>query len=492
VGKSLLATALCRIFHQDGLRVAPFKAQNMSLNAAVTPDGGEIGRAQAVQAQAACVRPTVEMNPILLKPEGGMRSQVVVMGKSVGSMTWSEYQRGKAEWVSIVGNCIAELRREFDLVVIEGAGSPAEINLRGQDIVNMHVATVANAPVLMVGDIDRGGVFAHLAGTLELLTPDERARVGGFVINKFRGDAALLKAGLDFLESRYRLPVLGIVPFVERLRIAEEDSVALQNRAWRLSPSHRNLGIAVIRLPSISNYDDFSALEHEPGVALSYVDYAEAIARADLAIVPGSKSTMSDLAWLRSRRLDRALLARAEAGGPILGICGGCQMLGETIHDPAQVESCEREVHGLALLPLTTRFEPTKRTARVRANISSESILLDGISGQIDAYEIHMGRTQLRAGATSPFRIVSRNGESCDSPDGAISANRLTIGTMLHGIFENDSLRTAMLNWLRRRKGLRQVDCGPIASRNSEYDRLANAVRVALDLAAIKRLAGIP
>jgi len=490
VGKSLLTAALCRIFRQDGLRVAPFKAQNMALNAAVTPRGGEIGRAQAVQAEAAGIAPTVEMNPILLKPEGGMRSQVVVMGKSLGSMTWSEYQRKRAEWVTIVDDCIAKLRREFDVIVIEGAGSPAEINLRGQDLVNMHVAAVAEAPVMLVGDIDRGGVFAHLAGTMELLQPDERARIAGFVINKFRGDPALLKPGLDYLESRYRVPVLGVVPFVQRLRIAEEDSVALDNRSQMASGADE-LQIAIIRFPGISNYDDFSALEHEPGVAVSYVDSADDLAAADLVILPGSKSTMNDLAWLRRLGIDRALVERSSAGAPTLGICGGCQMLGEQILDPERIESSERAAPGLGLLPLTTLFETTKRTTQVHARIDAASFLGDGATGQIDAYEIHMGRTQAQSGTPSPFRVVSRNGEGCDAADGAIGPGGTTVGTMLHGIFENHRVQAAMLNSLRARKGLAATDGRSVASREVEYDRLADAVRTSLDLAAIRRIAGI-
>ena len=488
VGKSLLTAALCRIFRQDGFHVAPFKAQNMALNAAVAPGGGEIGRAQAVQAEAAGIPPTVEMNPILLKPEGGMRSQVVVMGKSAGSMTWSEYQGKRSEWVAIVDDCIARLRREFDVIVIEGAGSPAEINLRGQDLVNMHVAAVAEAPVLLVGDIDRGGVFAHLAGTMEVLPQDERARIAGFVINKFRGDAALLKTGLDYLTSRYCIPVLGVVPFVEHLRIAEEDSVALENRSRRAS-AEDDIQIMVIRLPSISNYDDFSALEHEAGVAVSYVDSADGFGRADLVIIPGSKSTTNDLAWLRREGIDRALAKRAIEDGRILGICGGCQMLGEKILDPEQVESSEREVRGLGLLPLITHFQPAKRTTQVHARIDAASFLGDATTGQVDAYEIHMGRT--RSGAPSPFRIISRNGESCDAPDGAISGSGTTVGTMLHGIFENDRVRAAMLTSLRARKGISAIEGAPVASRNAEYDRVADTVRAALDMTALKRIVGL-
>ncbi len=493
VGKSLLTAALCRIFHQDGLRVAPFKAQNMALNAAVTPDGAEIGRAQAVQAEAACVPPIVEMNPILLKPEGGMRSQVVIMGKPAGSMTWSEYQRMRPDLVRIIDDCIARLRREFEIVVIEGAGSPAEINLRSQDFVNMHVATAAEAPVLLVGDIDRGGVFAHLVGTMELLAAEERVRIAGFVINKFRGDTSLLKPGLDYLETRCGIPVAGVVPYVERLRIAEEDSVALEQRRRMPSEDTDEIQIAIIRLPSIANYDDFSALEHEPGVAVSYADSADAIAGSDLAIVPGSKSTMSDLAWIRCHGFDRALLARSHAGRLTLGICGGCQMLGTKIEDPDLIEAARREADGLGLLPLITRFGRDKRTTQVRATIDAASFLGTASSvGEIDAYEIHMGRTSASDGVATPFRIISRNGEACSAPDGAISADGTTIGTMLHGIFENDRIRVAMLSELRKRKGLpSQVEKSEVVSREAEYERLAGVVRTSLNMALVKRIAAI-
>jgi adenosylcobyric acid synthase len=492
VGKSLLTVALCRILHEDGYRVAPFKAQNMALNAAVTSTGGEIGRAQAVQAEAACIAPTVEMNPILLKPEGGMRSQVVILGRSAGSMTWGEYQKMRAALIRTVDDCIAKLRAAFDVVVIEGAGSPAEINLRSQDLVNMHVAEVAEAPVLLIGDIERGGVFAHLAGTLELLPPAERARIAGLVINKFRGDAALLKPGLDFLESRYQLPILGVVPFVERLRIAEEDSVALEDRRSAPSQGAGELQIVVVRLPGISNYDDFSALEHEPDVVLSYVDGEQAIRRADLVIIPGSKTTMRDLAWLRRLGLDRPITERAEAGCLTLGICGGCQMLGERIEDPEGVESERRATAGLGLLPLTTRFERAKRTTQVRATVYSASFI-GARSGaeELSGYEIHLGRTIAAKGAASPFRIISRNGEPCDAPDGAISPNHASVGTMLHGIFENDWVRAALLSSLRKRKGLAEPEGPLVASRDAEYGRLAAVVRTSLDIAAVKRISRI-
>ena len=492
VGKSLLTAALCRILHEDGYRVAPFKAQNMALNAAVTSTGGEIGRAQAVQAEAACIAPTVEMNPILLKPEGAMRSQVVILGRSTGSMTWSEYQNMRAALIRTVDDCIAKLRAAFDVVVIEGAGSPAEINLRSQDLVNMHVAAAADAPVLLIGDIERGGVFAHLAGTLELLPPEERARIAGLVINKFRGDAALLKGGLDYLEARYQLPVLGVVPFLERLRIAEEDSVALEGRRPALSQGAGELQIAIVRLPSISNYDDFSALEHEPRVVVSYVEGEQAIRRADLVIVPGSKSTMRDLAWLRRLGLDRPIRERAEAGCLTLGICGGCQMLGERIEDPEGVESEQRATDGLGLLPLTTHFERAKRTTQVRATVDSVSFVgVRSGAGEVNGYEIHMGRTIAVKGAASPFRIISRNGKPCDAPDGALSSNHATVGTMLHGIFENDGVRAALLSSLWNRKGLPEPEGPLVASRDAQYGRLAAVVRTSLDIAAVKRISGI-
>jgi adenosylcobyric acid synthase len=491
VGKSLLTAAMCRLFRREGLRVAPFKAQNMALNAAVTPSGGEIGRAQAVQAEAAGIEPTIEMNPILLKPEGGMRSQVVMLGRSAGSMTWSEYQAMRSELIGIVDDCIARLRRDFDLVVIEGAGSPAEINLTGQDLVNMHVARAADAPVLLIGDIDRGGVFAHLAGTFDLLAPADRARIAGFVINKFRGDRDLLKPGLDFLQARCGVPVLGVVPYIERLRIAEEDSVALEDRSRGVSPSSEAVRIAIVRLPRISNYDDFSALEHEPGVSVSYVESPEAIADADLVIVPGSKHTTGDLSWMRGAGLDEALMRRAAAGGLILGICGGCQMLGRRIEDPDSVESSARETEGLAMLPIVTRFEPVKRTTRVRA-IGCPSPLFGDFTGELDAYEIHMGRIAAIEEAAAPFRILSRNGEACDAPDGAIAPGRAVVGTMLHGIFENDGLRRAMLTAIRARRGIRApAGLQGVPSRESEYDRLADAVGRSLDMAAIRRIAGI-
>lgn len=490
VGKSLLVTALCRIFRDDGLRVAPFKSQNMALNSYVTRDGREIGRAQAVQAQAARIEPTAGMNPILLKPEPGTRSQVVLMGKPIGSMPWSDYCAMMPSLRGIVRECLDTLRTSYDLVVIEGAGSPAEINLRGTDIVNMHVAEIAEAPVLLVGDIDRGGVFAHLAGTMDLLAADERRRVAGFLINKFRGDAALLAPGLDFLRQRFGVPVLGVVPYVDKLRIADEDSVGLEARSRR-APTASELYIAVVRLPAISNYDDFLALEHEPGVALRFVESAEELAGADLVIIPGTKSTVADFKWMRREGIADAIAARARRGESILGICGGCQMLGDGIEDPEGVESHERVASGLGLLPLRTRFARGKLTARVIARATAPSFLADGSGDEVSGYEIHMGAVERIDAARPAFTIVSRGDAAGEYPDGAISADGNTIGTMIHGIFENGSLRAALLRTLRERRRMTRPAPSDVATPDAEYDRLAAAVRASIDLAQLRRIIGI-
>ena len=323
VGKSLIVTALCRYFAQRGLKVAPFKSQNMALNSFVTPSGHEIGRAQAVQAEAARVVPTADMNPILIKPEGDSRSQIVVLGKSRGSMSAREYQMLKPELRGTIGDSLRRLREAHDIVVIEGAGSPAEINLKAYEIVNMHVAKAADAPVLLVGDIDRGGVFAAFVGTLELLEPDERARVAAFVVNKFRGDVSLLRPGLDYLSGRTGIPVLGVLPYVPRLRIADEDSLALEDRRGRAPGGAERVDIAVVRLPRISNYDDFAPLEHEADVVVRFVERPDELAGADLVVLPGTKNTLGDLAWLRKSGMADVISRRAAAKGLGFGLSSG-------------------------------------------------------------------------------------------------------------------------------------------------------------------------
>jgi adenosylcobyric acid synthase len=494
VGKSLLVTALCRLFHRAGLRVAPFKSQNMALNSAVTHDGLEIGRAQAVQADAAGIVATVDMNPILLKPEGERRSQVVVLGRPIGSLNAADYHAYKPELSRVIAASLARLRAAYDLVVIEGAGSPAEINLKQNEIVNMHVAKLADAPVLLAGDIDRGGVFAAFVGTLELLEPDERDRIAAFVVNKFRGDLSLLEPGLRMLTERTRKPVLGVVPYVHGLRIADEDSVSLDHRAARRRPPASQLDVTVVRLPRIANYDDVEALEHEPGMTVRFVDRPAELYESDLVILPGSKNTTADLAWLRATGLAEVITARAASGAPILGICGGCQMLGERIEDPYGVESSESHVAGLGLLPIATRFARDKRTTQVTAHAASPSFLTAGdeFVEPVAGYEIHMGAIEPTAPVARAFALDTRNGARVTALDGAISGGGSIVGTMLHGLFENDALRARTLAFLRGRRGL-PAPARPvrIPTKHAEYDRLEAAVRGGLDCDLLWRIVGL-
>lgn len=494
VGKSLIAAGLCRFFRQEGLRVLPFKAQNMALNAFVTPDGGEISRAQAVQAEAAGAVPHVDMNPILLKPERDNASQVVVLGRSIGSMTALEYHARKPELRTIIAGCLDRLRRRCDVLVIEGAGSPAEVNLNAHEIVNMHVAQVANARVLLTGDIDKGGVFAALVGTLDLLEPEERQLISGFIINKFRGDPSLLTPGLEFLMARTGIPVVGVLPFVRGLRIADEDSVSLDHRSHSGRAAHNETEIAVVRLPHVSNHDDIQPLDHEPGVVVRFVDNARDLAGADLVVLPGSKSTASDLAWMRRTGVAQAICERAARAEPILGLCGGCEMLGAEILDPDGIESAEANAAGLDLLPLRTRFERTKITAQVGAIRSADSFLTAGLhdAEEVRGYEIHMGRIELLPGARAVFTLQSRNSERTELPDGAVSSDGAVVGTMLHGIFENDNIRRGLLSALRRRRGMADpVEPHAIPSKDTEYDRVAAMLREHLDLPLLRRIAGL-
>jgi len=492
-GKSLMATALCRIFAQDGLRVAPFKAQNMSLNSFVTPDGGEFGRAQAVQADAARVAPVVEMNPILLKPEGGRRSQVVVMGKPMRVASAREYYTLKPTLWPLVAQALDKLRARYDVVVIEGAGSPAEINLKEHEIVNMRVARYADAPVLLVGDIDRGGVFASLYGTMALLEPQERALIKAFVINKFRGDPTLLDPGLDMLRQRTGVPFAGVVPYFTDIHIPEEDSLGLDTPQSQ-SGAHGNqdgalLDIAVIRLPHIANFDDFDPLRQEPGARLRYISAAAELDAPDLIALPGSKTTVADLEWLRRQRLDRAIIERRSAGTPLIGICGGYQMLGRRILDPDGVESDKPETVGLGLLPLITIFAAEKTTHQVRAKVTAHSgLLADSADVDIVGYEIHMGRTSGESAAA--FRITERSGEPTSSPDGALDAEGLTLGTYMHGLFHNHSLRRALLMRLAQRKGV-ALPPGAILDLDREYDKLAALARRSVDMRMVYDMVGL-
>lgn len=497
VGKSLLTAALCRIFAAAGYRVAPFKSQNMSLNAAVAGDGGEIGRAQAAQAEAAGVPPSVDHNPILLKPEADDRSQVIVMGRAVASVRFTEYARMLPGLVPTVAACLERLRRAHDVVVIEGAGSPAEINLAGVDIVNMRMARMADAPVLLVGDIDRGGVFAAFVGTLALLDAADRVRVAGFIINKFRGDRALLAPGLDDLTARTSVPVLGVVPYIaERLMPAEDSLDLLEHGSLEGAPNPPGGGrsacvdIVVVRLPRIANFDDFEPLAREPGVRVRFVREPAELACADLIVLPGTKSTVADLQWLRERGFAEAVSAAAAAGRPVLGICGGFQMLGAWVRDPAHVESQHDSVPGLALLPSVTTFVGDKMTVQVRARVTAAAGFLAGAAGvTLHAYEIHAGRTD-RGGAPAVFEYLARGGAVTDDGDGAVNARGNVVGTYLHGLFASDGVRRAMLEALVPRGG----HGGEAAWRSPNadpYDRLAALVAPAIDLRAIGDLVSI-
>ncbi|HEY3186659.1 MAG TPA: cobyric acid synthase [Solirubrobacteraceae bacterium] len=490
VGKSLLAAAFCRLFAREGRRVAPFKAQNMSLNASVTSDGGEIGRAQAAQAEAAGVEPTVDMNPILLKPEDDRVSQLVVRGRAVGRVSFLEYRARQPALAPVVADSLARLRATHDLVVIEGAGSPAEINLRDADVVNMHVARLAAAPVLLVGDIDRGGVFAALVGTLALLDREDRERVAGLIINRLRGDSAVLAPALPELHARTGVPVLGVVPWIDERIVPAEDSLDLAETP--AGPSSATLDLAVVRLPRIANFDDFEWLADEPGVRVRWVTSPVALAGADLVILPGSKSTMPDLAWLRERGLAEAVVARARGGGAVLGVCGGFQMLGDVLHDPDDVESRDGSMPGLGLLPVRTTFARVKTTRRVQARALARTGPFAGARDLVfEAYEIHAGVTHATADVIRPFALIARGGVSTDIPEGAGDALGTVTGTYLHGIFACGAVRRSLLAWLAEHAG-RPVHpaWGENRPRGWRWDRLADIVAASLDMKAIGRLVG--
>lgn len=491
VGKSVLGTALCRIFAQDGYRVAPFKAQNMSLNSFVTREGGEMGRAQVVQAEAAYIEPHVDMNPILLKPTGDKGSQVILHGKPLQNFTAREYYRQKSKlWNEVVAS-LERLREQYEIIVIEGAGSPAEVNLRATDIVNMSVALYARSPVLLVGDIDLGGVFAWLVGTLELISEEERKLVKGLIINKFRGDVSLLAPGLEFLEKRTNKPVLGVIPYFRDIQIEEEDSVSLDRRERSVAPG---LDIAVIRLPRISNFTDFHALAAMNGVSLRYVTRSDALGTPDVVILPGTKNTLADLMTLKEGGLLKAIRAAYKSGAYVIGICGGFQMLGREVRDPFHTESSLESVEGLGLLDVITTINPGKMTAQARARVLDPDRFF-GFSGELTGYEIHHGETKLSENAQPLFEIVQRAGEVVHIQDGAFSSDSRVWGTYLHGLFDNDAFRLAFINHIRREKGLELVDVESNFQfdyeKQRQYDLLARCVREHLDMGKVYEIAGL-
>lgn len=468
-GKSLLCAGLCRIFAQDGYRVAPFKSQNMALNSYVTKDGLEMGRAQVVQAQAAGKEPDVRMNPILLKPCSDTGSQVIVNGEVRGQMSAAAYFGMKKTLIPDILEAYNGLAQENDIIVIEGAGSPAEINLRENDIVNMGLAELVDAPVLLAGDIDRGGVFAQLYGTVALLTPQEQARIGGLLINKFRGDEAILCPGLTMLEEKTGIPVLGVVPYL-RVDIDDEDSLSSRLEQNKVK---KPLDVAVIRLPRVSNFTDFSLLDEHPMMGVRYVSTVKELGVPDLLILPGTKSTIGDLLWLRQNGLETAICKLVSQGVPVLGICGGYQMLGQTLCDPSGSEgggSCR----GLGLLPVDTVFSSQKRRTRVQAVVTAVPFA----GAQLDGYEIHTGQTQVHG----PAFCRLENGQE----DGCVSGH--VFGTYLHGLFDTGALTQKLAAYLCACKG---IDCEQAltlthaAYQEEQFDQLAEGMRKALNLKAI-------
>ena len=474
-GKSLLCGALCRIFKQDGYRVAPFKSQNMALNSYVTADGLEMGRAQVMQAQAAGVEPDVRMNPILLKPCSDTGSQVIVKGEVRGQMSAADYFKMKKSLIPEILEAYESLAAENDIIVIEGAGSPAEINLKADDIVNMGLAKLVDAPVLLAGDIDRGGVFAQLYGTVALLEKEEAARIKGLIINKFRGDVSILLPGLSMLEEKTGISVIGVVPYLQ-VDVDDEDSLApfLTQKEVK-----KTIDAAVIRLPKISNFTDFAPLDAHTIIGVRYVEQARELGEPDLVILPGTKSTMADLLWMRQNGLEAAILKLVAKDVPILGICGGYQMLGERLSDPDGVED-GGEMRGMGLLPIRTVFQRKKTRTRV-----SGAVEVDAFYGaKLEGYEIHNGQTQ---GAAAPFCRFADG-----TADGCVQGN--IFGTYLHGLFDSGELTEKIAEWLCRRKGISYETADAMeyrVYREEQYNKLAEGVRGALDMEAVYACMGM-
>lgn len=485
VGKSLLVTGLCRIFFKQGYRVAPFKAQNMALNSFVTEDGGEMGRAQVVQAEAAGIKPTCDMNPVLIKPQTDIGAQVIIQGRVIGNFSAVEYHNYKKVALNAVRESFRRLKSSFDLIVIEGAGSPAEINLKKNDIVNMRMAKLADAPVVLISDIDRGGVFASLVGTMALLTKSERERVKGFVINKFRGDLNLLTPGIRTLERRTGIKVLGVIPFFRDIYIPDEDSVSLEGKNSTRDGNVFDVG--VIKLPHISNFTDFDPLERERDVSVTYIEAAHQISDQDVLVIPGSKNTIDDLTYLREKGFEKEIVRFNKQGKTIVGICGGFQMLGKTIEDPHAVESGRRSIPGLGLLDVDTQFSKKKATSQVEAEELQDG---NGFQERLKGYEIHMGRTK-RSAEKTLFKIVKKSGKPYVGYDGAVSPDGKVWGTYIHGIFDNDGFRKRFVSEHTGRDN--PVDCdGRTLEFNDfkdrQFDALAELVEKSLNMKYITTL----
>jgi adenosylcobyric acid synthase len=493
VGKSILVTALCRVLRQDGYRVVPFKAQNMALNSFVTEDGGEMGTAQVLQARAAGLKPVVEMNPILLKPTANASSQVIVLGRSIGEMKALDYRGGKDhDLLSVVECALARLHQDFDVIVIEGAGSPVEVNLKDRDLANMRVARLAQAPVLLVADIDRGGALAAVVGTLDLLDPDERDLVKGIVINKFRGDISLLQPALDFLENKTGKPVLGVLPHID-LHLPAEDSLCLADLQ---TEQDGGVEIAILSLPHISNFTDFDPLALEPGVRVRYVKDGEPLGRPDMIILPDTKNPIEDLHYLNESGYAAAVRRAAREGSPVCGIGGGFQMMGKELRELEHPGSPRKSFPGLGILDAVTVFDSVEVQAQAEGEICGESPLFGRMmAGQkVTGYVLHMGHTKLGPGARPLLQILN-NQESETGWDGAVDSTGLIWGTYLHGIFDNDRIRRGILEYFRRRRGLDDSSENHLDRQDQlerELDRLADICRSYLDMESFYEILGLP
>ena len=482
-GKSLLAAGLCRIFRQDGYSVAPFKSQNMALNSFITEEGLEMGRAQVMQAEAAGIRPSVKMNPILLKPTNDVGSQVIVNGEVLGTMSARDYFKYKKKLVPDIMKAYQELSDEYDIIVIEGAGSPAEINLKNDDIVNMGMAKMAKAPVLLVGDIDRGGVFAQLIGTVDLLEPSERDMVKGLIINKFRGDKTILDPGVKMLEERSHIPVVGVAPYMN-IQVEDEDSLT---ERFDRKQSAGLIDIAVIRVPRISNFTDFNPFESVEGVSLRYVQHVSELRNPDMIILPGTKNTMEDLLWMRENGLEAAVLKAAAAGCIVFGICGGYQMLGDTLSDPYHVEAGGK-IRGMGLLPMDTVFASKKTRTRVTGQFLPMPGTFAALSGvSLEGYEIHMGESVRKEGILPATKLmVAGNQPEETKTEGAFHEN--VCGTYVHGVFDKEEVVETLIRILGERKGIDVSSMTGIdfaAFKETQYNILAAELRKHLDMKKI-------
>lgn len=487
VGKSIITAALCRIFNQDGYKVAPFKSQNMALNSFITEEGLEMGRAQVVQAEAARVTPNVLMNPILLKPSTDKKAQVIFMGKVHKNMSAKEYDSFKPTLKGMIKEAYDQLEASHDIVVLEGAGSPAEINLRENDVVNMGMAEISDSPVILVGDIDRGGVFASIYGTIMLMTEEERTRIKGVVINKFRGDISILQSGLDMIEELTGIPVLGVIPYTH-LRIEDEDS--LSERFKFEEEREGTLKVEILYLPHVSNFTDFNVFETQEDVSVRYVMRGQQIGDPDLLIIPGSKNTIEDLIYLKNSGLSEQIIKLKRRGKRIVGICGGYQMLGNILKDPYHTESAISEMPGLGLLDIDTVFEEEKTTTQVSGKIVSD--IISNLSEKpISGYEIHMGITTLGENAKPFVEITERLGENVAIIDGAISDDGKVFGSYIHGIFDNIEFTRSFLNGIRLEKGLDEKLSSVMSFdefKEQEYEKLADIVRKHLDIDKIYKI----